>query len=84
MADGFSATLLRRNIVEFASPSFDQPPASPIPFIPRADVIPNPALAKKETSSYWARRDGEVTDVSVTEQVDRLINFVPNSPGAKW
>jgi len=83
-ADGFSAAILRRTVVEFASPPFDQPPPSPIPFIPRTVVLPKIDFARKESTSHWAKSAGEITEVSTTEQVDRLINFVPHSSGAKW
>lgn len=82
--DGFSASILRRTVVEFASPTLDQPPASPFPLWPKSMVIPDITVARTETSSHWAKQQGEIAEASTTERVDRLLNFVPNSAGAKW
>jgi hypothetical protein len=70
--------------VEFASPPFDQPPQSPIPFIPTSAVMPDHARAGTATTYMWAKREGDIAEVSTSEQVDRLIKFVPTSSGAKW
>lgn len=82
--DGFSASILRRTVVEFASPPLDQPPSLPFSFTRATTPIPDLVLARVETTSHWEKKDGEITEVSVAEEVDRLLKFVPNSSGAKW
>lgn len=74
--------MLRRSVIEFASPPFESPPASSWP--KRFAFLPAVERARREPLVTWAKQDGEIVEVTEMETVDRLLNFIPSTGGAKW
>lgn len=81
-SDGFAASVLRRTVVEFASPPFESPPASSWP--KRFAFLPAVERARREPLVSWAKQNGEIVEITEMETVDRLLNFIPSTGGAKW
>lgn len=81
-ADSFAASVLRRGVVEFASPPFESPPTSSWP--QRFAFLPAVERARREPLVTWAKQDGEIIEMTEMETVDRLLNFIPSTGGAKW
>jgi hypothetical protein len=83
--DGFSASVLRRSVVEFATPALDQSPISLRPLWHRPRIlVPATSRATEVTNIEWIKENGNIIEQTTTEKVDRLLKFVPISEGAKW
>jgi hypothetical protein len=70
-------------VTEFASAPFDSP-ESPNWWPNSKSILPDIEKARKEPTYTWVKLGDEVAEELEMETVDRLINFVPSSGGAKW
>jgi hypothetical protein len=82
-ADGFVTSMLRRTIVEVASPPLDSP-TTPRWWPGKSRLVPDVEKARTEPQYRWVKIDDQLTEEWETETVDRLLNFIPNTGGAKW
>lgn len=75
----FSASLLRKTVVEIASPSldgrrnwFDRP------------VLPNQEAAQEDTTTRWTVKSGQAVEEVTFETVDQMLRYIPTGSGAQW
>ncbi|RSH92003.1 hypothetical protein EHS25_009374 [Saitozyma podzolica] len=80
---GFVTSMLRRTIVEVASPPLDSP-TTPRWWPGKSRLVPDVGKARTEPQYRWVKIDDQLTEEWETETVDRLLNFIPNTGGAKW
>ncbi|KAK4686565.1 hypothetical protein P7C73_g3560, partial [Tremellales sp. Uapishka_1] len=79
---GFSASILRKTVVEIASPPLDQPPTQS--FFSTRPILPDLTKATEATTSKWIKHEGQVVEEVVFEKLDSLIKYIPVTSGAKW
>lgn len=75
MKGGFSSSILRKSVIEFATPPLDQLPSV---------CIPDLSAAKEEPVNRWINLEGKTYEEIVFEKVDSLLAYRPATLGAKW